>query len=223
MSRGEGKSSRKLFEKVRGNAPFFWYFGILGGLLGLYIFMHWSRARGYCRTCMKLNLPSASLKAIFSLKRFFFNYFYFLRLFLVNLVDVSDIFYFFSSGRGRGSPRRQGGRCLLKMPGGGISQERREGSLDSVCGELGGGGGPENYFRGWKSHQVKGLDKCALKTSFEKTFKGYFSVSVRTRRMLRVAPLENENAPKTFNSKTRRRVVNHETADMLKGPKPRNN
>ena len=31
-----GKSSHELFEKVRLNAVFFWYFGILGGLLGLY-------------------------------------------------------------------------------------------------------------------------------------------------------------------------------------------
>ena len=33
--REEGKSSRELFEKVRVNAVFFWYFGILGGFLGL--------------------------------------------------------------------------------------------------------------------------------------------------------------------------------------------
>ena len=33
--REEGKSSRELFEKVRVNAVFFWYFGILGGFVGL--------------------------------------------------------------------------------------------------------------------------------------------------------------------------------------------
>ena len=34
--RKAGKSSRKLFEKARVNAVFFWYFGILGGFFGLY-------------------------------------------------------------------------------------------------------------------------------------------------------------------------------------------
>ena len=33
--REEGKSSRELFEKVRVNAVFLWYFEILGGFLGL--------------------------------------------------------------------------------------------------------------------------------------------------------------------------------------------
>ena len=33
--REERKSSRELFENVRVNAAFFWYFGILGGSLGL--------------------------------------------------------------------------------------------------------------------------------------------------------------------------------------------
>ena len=34
--RNAGKSSRKLFEKVRVNAVFLWYFGIWGGFFGLY-------------------------------------------------------------------------------------------------------------------------------------------------------------------------------------------
>ena len=49
-----------------------------------------------------------------------------------SLVDVSDISYFSRSGEGRRSPRRQagrgGGRFLLKIPGGGVLQERGQGA-----------------------------------------------------------------------------------------------
>ena len=75
------------------------------------------------------------------------------------LVDVSEIFYFFCSGRGRGSPERQGGRgvgfFVLIIPGegglpGGGGRER--GGREGVCRELGnwGGGGAKFCFWGPK-------------------------------------------------------------------------
>ena len=67
-------------------------------------------------------------------------------LLILNLVDVSEMFYFFCSrGKGgKGSPRHQeeaGSFFLLKIPGGGGGSTRR-GARDreGVCGELGGGG-----------------------------------------------------------------------------------
>ena len=61
-----------------------------------------------------------------------------------NLVDVSDIFYFFSArGRGRGSPGRRGG-FLLKIPWKGGSPKGGGGLREGVCWELGGGGA--KYF-----------------------------------------------------------------------------
>ena len=42
----EGKSSRKLFRKIRVNAVLFWYLGILGALLGLYFFPKNLKFRG---------------------------------------------------------------------------------------------------------------------------------------------------------------------------------
>ena len=57
-------------------------------------------------------------------------------------MDVSDIFYFFCSGEGRGSPRRQeggGGAIFLwKIPGEGVSW----------VGGCGGGGGAGRVFAG---------------------------------------------------------------------------
>ena len=69
---------------------------------------------------------------------------------LLNLVDVSDIFIFFSSGRGRGGPKCRGGtpppgggRFLLKFPGGGAGFRGGPRGRESACCEfwnLGGGG-----------------------------------------------------------------------------------
>ena len=58
------------------------------------------------------------------------------------LLDVSDIFYFSSRGRGRGSPRRQVEGVSFFFENrwrGGFSQERRGGQRGRVCGELKGG------------------------------------------------------------------------------------
>ena len=63
-------------------------------------------------------------------------------------MDVSDIFYFFCSGRGNGSPRRQEGGgwigFLLKIWGGGVpgggGAEGPGGCLQRN-GDFGGGGG----------------------------------------------------------------------------------
>ena len=64
------------------------------------------------------------------------------------LVDVSDIFYFFSSGRGKGESEASGGgggRSLLKFPGGGGFRRGPRGR-ESVCSELGNWGGGLNIF-----------------------------------------------------------------------------
>ena len=71
------------------------------------------------------------------------------------LVDVSDIFYFFCSGEGKGESEVQGRgggglRFLLKIPGGGSPGERRGRGArgrEGVCGESG-GGGVNIFFRG---------------------------------------------------------------------------
>ena len=72
----------------------------------------------------------------------------------INLVDVSDIFYFFSAlGRGRGSSRRWeggGGRLSIENPRRGGSPGREGlgggGGWERVSGELGGGGGKIFFF-----------------------------------------------------------------------------
>ena len=64
---------------------------------------------------------------------------------MITLLGVSDIFYFFLLGEGRGIPRRQAGRgdrFFSENPGGGSS--RRVRGREGVCGESGnywGGGG----------------------------------------------------------------------------------
>ena len=74
-------------------------------------------------------------------------------------MDVSDIFYFFCSGRGKGQSEAPGGgggggRFLLKIPGRGGGFQRGRGR-EGVCGELGnlggGGGGAKYFFSGPKS------------------------------------------------------------------------
>ena len=87
---------------------------------------------------------------------------------ILNLVDVSDIFYFFSvRGGGRGSPRRREGRgggsfFYIENPGGGGSPggEGPRG-WEGVCSEFGnlGGGGVNIFFRGRNVHQVKHATK----------------------------------------------------------------
>ena len=70
------------------------------------------------------------------------------------LVDVSDIFYFFGSGEGKGGPRRQEGAWVGSF----IENIRRWArGLEGVCGRLGGGGGGffvYIFFWGRNSHQV---------------------------------------------------------------------
>ena len=71
------------------------------------------------------------------------------------LVDVSDIFYFFCSGRGRGSPRRREGGVGFygKSQEGGVSggggPEGPEGCLRRI-GDFFLGGGPKYFFSGPK-------------------------------------------------------------------------
>ena len=70
---------------------------------------------------------------------------------MVNLMDVSDIFYFFCSGKGKGSPsaRREGrGRFFIEhprrggLPGEGAGAEGLEGVWRDF-------GGEEGYFFFW--------------------------------------------------------------------------
>ena len=82
-------------------------------------------------------------------------------LYVFFLVDVSDIFYFFCSGEGKGVRGHRNGvggiGFLLKMPGAGVSQERGGGpkGREGVCGEFGGGGGAKYFFFwGRNAHQV---------------------------------------------------------------------
>ena len=61
-------------------------------------------------------------------------------------MDVSDIFYFFLLGEGKGGSEAPGGGggdgTSLKIPGGGGVREGAGGrqAWEGVCGELGGGG-----------------------------------------------------------------------------------
>ena len=69
-------------------------------------------------------------------------------------MDVSDIFYFFCSGEGKGSPRCQErggvGFFFLKSQEGGFSQDREGGGAgrgwEGVCGEIFFFGGGAKYF-----------------------------------------------------------------------------
>ena len=84
-----------------------------------------------------------------------------------NLVDVSDIFYFFFIFSAPGRQRkvrgdREGGGSvfLLKIPGGGVSHERvggGEGATRVSAGNLGelGEGGVNIFFRGRNARQDK--------------------------------------------------------------------
>ena len=63
---------------------------------------------------------------------------------LIFLVDVSNIFYFFCWGEGKGSPRHQEGRgyrSFIENPGGGASKEGRGGGAERVSARNLGGGG----------------------------------------------------------------------------------
>ena len=68
-----------------------------------------------------------------------------------NLVDVSDTFYFFCSGEGKGQSEapggRRGGRVSIENPrrGGGFPRKGGNGP-EGVCGEFGGGGGGAKFF-----------------------------------------------------------------------------
>ena len=74
-------------------------------------------------------------------------------------MGVSDIFYFFCSGMGKGEPEEPGGGggrfdFLLKIPGGwSLSEGEVPRGREGVCGELGifgGGGGKYFCFSGPK-------------------------------------------------------------------------
>ena len=77
---------------------------------------------------------------------------------LTSLIDVSDIFYFFWSGEGKGEYESQGwggGRFSIENPKGGGLQERGggqgAGKLSAVIFFL--GGGVNFFFRGRNAHQ----------------------------------------------------------------------
>ena len=68
-----------------------------------------------------------------------------------SLVDVSDIFYFLCSGRGKGeseAPGGEGGGVFIENPRRGGLQDGR--GREGVCGELGnfGGRGSKYFFWG---------------------------------------------------------------------------
>ena len=81
---------------------------------------------------------------------------------LPSLVDISDFFFFCSGGGGEGgSPRRQEGggvRLLLKIPRGGVFQERR-----------GGGRGPGGCLRVWGGGPIYFASGPKFPPSFAKT------------------------------------------------------
>ena len=76
------------------------------------------------------------------------------------LVDVSDIFYFFCSGEGKGAGRGGEGRFFIENPrrGGGLPGGWRRGGgggeVPGGCLRGMGGGGLNIFFRGRNSHQV---------------------------------------------------------------------
>ena len=78
----------------------------------------------------------------------------------LDLVDVSDIFYFFfGRGRGMGESKAPGEGVpffLLKIPGGvGVPRRREgEGECPGGCLRVNLGGGAKYFFRGRNSHQV---------------------------------------------------------------------
>ena len=96
----------------------------------------------------------------------------------IYLVDISDIFYFFCSGEGKGvRGARKGVRgvgFLLKITGGGARREGEGGGgprgWEGVCGELEGGGakyffpGPKfppslSWYEKWFEKREKGSEK----------------------------------------------------------------
>ena len=72
-----------------------------------------------------------------------------------DLVDVSDIFYFFCSGEESEAPGRRGGGGYWKSQKGGSPRRRGGGprGWEGICGEFGGGGGLNIFFQGRNSHQ----------------------------------------------------------------------
>ena len=102
------------------------------------LFMYWFRARGYKRPQKWLFDPTNDSKVALLGQKVAFgsllmhfegdqesHFFFLVTLELLCLVDVSDIFYFFSArGWGRGRSRRQEGGVVgfsLKIAGGGVS------------------------------------------------------------------------------------------------------
>ena len=83
---------------------------------------------------------------------------------LKNSVEVSDIFYFFCSGEGKGGPGRQGAGgagFLLKSPGGGggspTGGRGARGAGRVSVGNWGGGVEAKYFFRGRNVHQEKAV------------------------------------------------------------------
>ena len=91
------------------------------------------------------------------------------------LADVSDIFYFFLFGEGEGGVRGrrggEGGRFLLKIPGGGVSRRGAEwpGGCLRQLGIFGGGGGLNIFFRGRIVHQAWYFLKSIAGTNWRRT------------------------------------------------------
>ena len=71
------------------------------------------------------------------------------------LVDVSDIFYFFCSGRRESEAPGGAGRFFIENPTRGVGFSRRGRGREGVCGELGnfGGGGLNISFWARNVHQ----------------------------------------------------------------------
>ena len=99
---------------------------------------------------------------------------------ILNLVDVSDIFYFFCSGKGESEApgRGRGSVFLLKIPGerGGGPPRRGGGGLpgegggprglEGVCTEFGGGGARYFFSAPKKKNQVKILRSYSFTTQW---------------------------------------------------------
>ena len=135
-----------------GFCTFFVIFSDFGFQGGSPLHDRWVEKRGGRKASRRAPLPKRAevfcyLQELFCLQLSFFAYSP-LRPLLDFLVDVSDIFYFFRSGRGKGESEAPGGGIgfFLKIPGGGGVSPAQEGPRGRE--EFGRGGGGKVFFFG---------------------------------------------------------------------------